>query len=198
MTLQAHEVPCITLCLNLGDIGDDIYHSMQTHLIVNVDWAPSPKPAAEFTPHRHYCIVLDTIGTPLKHFKCSQDMHAIHDSLIGEFFESWNVCFTLMDDITSIAHKVAYKHCGVLHHDISPSNILILENDGGGFLIDWDLCKNVNSTKHKAHHAAHTVRIECLLICAAVLMNWHRNPWQFMAADLITDPNISQTFIHDL
>ncbi|KAF8489666.1 hypothetical protein F5888DRAFT_1601968, partial [Russula emetica] len=117
-TLHAHGVPNIALCLNLGDIGDDTYHSTQTHLFVDADWVPSPKPAAEFTPHRHYCIVLETIGTPLERFKCSRDMVcAIYDSLV--------------------THKAAYKHCGILHRDISPSNILISEN--GGLLIDWDL-----------------------------------------------------------
>ena len=96
MTLHAHRVPNIALCLNLGDIGDDTYHSMQTHLFVDVDWLPSPKPVVKFTPHRHYHIVLNTIGTPLKHFKCSRDMvHAIHAGLIGEFFRSWDVCLPL-------------------------------------------------------------------------------------------------------
>jgi serine/threonine protein kinase len=197
--LRAHDVPHIALCSNSGDIGDDTYHSTQTHFFFDADWIPS-KPAAEFTPHRHYRIVLDTIGTPLERFKCSQDMvRAIHVSLIGEFFGSWNVCFTLMDDVTTIAHKAAYQDCGILHRDISPSNILISEgNDGGGLLIDWDLCKIVNSTEHKARRAARTVRIERLLICTAVLMNWNQGTWQFMAADLIANPKISQTFVHDL
>jgi len=119
--LRAHDVPHIAICSNSGDIGDDTYHSTQTHLFVDADWAPSPKPAAEFTPHRHYRIVLDTIGTPLERFKCSRDMvRAIHASLI--------------------AHQAAYHRCSILHRDISPSNILISEgDDGGGLLIDWDL-----------------------------------------------------------
>jgi serine/threonine protein kinase len=100
-----------------------------------------------------------------------------------------------MDDVTTIAHEAAYKRCGILHCDISPSNILISENDDGGLLIDWDLCKNVNSTEHNARR---TVRIGCLLICTAVLMNWNQGTWQFMAADLVSDPGISQTFVHDL
>ncbi|KAF8500968.1 kinase-like domain-containing protein [Russula emetica] len=160
--LRAHDVPHIAICSNSGDIGDDTYHSTQTHLFVDADWAPSPKPAAEFTPHRHYRIVLDTIGTPLERFKCSRDMvRAIHASLI--------------------AHQAAYHRCSILHRDISPSNILISEgDDGGGLLIDWDLCKYVNSTERKARRAART------------------GTWQFMAADLIANPKVSQTFIHDL
>ena len=103
---------------------------------------------------------------------------------------------TLMDDVTTIAHKAVYKCCGILHCNISPSNILISKN--GGLLIDWDLCKNVNLTKHKARCATRMVRIECLLICTTVLINWNQGTWQFMAANLITDPEISQTFVHDL
>jgi serine/threonine protein kinase len=197
--LHKKGVPNIAECLDLGDIGDGTYHSTQTHLFVDADWVTSPKPAAEFTPHRHYCIVLDTIGTPLERFKCSRDMVCtICASLIGEFFGSRNICFTLMDDVTTIAHKAAYTCCGILHHDISPSNILISDNYDSGLLIDWDLCKNVNSTEHKARHAARMVRIERLLVCTAVLMNWNQGTWQFMAADLISDPTISQTFVYDL
>jgi hypothetical protein len=68
----------------------------------------------------------------------------------------------------------------------------------GGLLIDWDLCKDTKSTENKARRAARTVRIERLLIYTAVLMNWNQGTWQFMAADLIANPGISQTFVHDL
>ncbi|KAN0123635.1 Protein kinase-like domain containing protein, partial [Russula decolorans] len=159
--LHKERVPNIAECLDSGDIGDGTYHSTQTHLFVDADWVTSPKPVVEFMPHRHYRIVLDTIGIPLEQFKCSRDMvRAIRASLI--------------------AHEAAYTRCGILHCDISPSNILISDNVDGGLLIDWDLCKNVNSTEHKARRAART------------------GTWQFMAADLIKDPTISQTFVHDL
>lgn len=85
--LKAKKVPNIACCSQSGDIGDDTYHSTQTHLLVDQKWVPSPKPAAKFTPHRHYRIVLDTLGTPLEEFKCSKDMvRAIRDSLKGESF----------------------------------------------------------------------------------------------------------------
>jgi hypothetical protein len=64
MTLQAHGVPYIAVCSNSGDIGDDLYHSTQTHSFIDADWAPSPKPAAEFTPHRHYISKMENF---LKH-----------------------------------------------------------------------------------------------------------------------------------
>jgi hypothetical protein len=89
--LEDHQVPNIPFCSNSGDIGDDAYHSTQTHFFLDADWALSPKPRAEFTPHRHYRVVLDTIGTPLERFECSRDMvRAIRASLLGEFFGSRN------------------------------------------------------------------------------------------------------------
>ncbi|KAN0105673.1 hypothetical protein V8E52_010792, partial [Russula decolorans] len=59
--LHKERVPNIAECLDSGDIGDGTYHSTQTHLFVDADWVTSPKPVVEFTPHRHYRIVLDTI-----------------------------------------------------------------------------------------------------------------------------------------
>ena len=89
--LERHQVPNIPICSCSGEIGDNTYHSIQTHFFLDADWAPSPKPAAEFTPHRHYCIVLDTIGIPLEKFDCSRNMvRAIRASLLGEFFGSRN------------------------------------------------------------------------------------------------------------
>jgi RIO-like serine/threonine protein kinase len=73
-----------------------------------------------------------------------------------------------MDNVTTIAHQVAYSCFGILHYNISPSNILISDrNNGSGLLVDWDLYKNVNSTEHKVHRAAHMVRIESFLIYTA-------------------------------
>jgi hypothetical protein len=107
--LHKKGVPNIAECLNSGDIGNGTYHSTQTHLFVDVDWVTSPKPAAEFTPHRHYRIVLDTIGTPLERFKCSRDMvRTIRASLIGEFFGSRNICFTLMDDVLCLLSYLVF------------------------------------------------------------------------------------------
>jgi RIO-like serine/threonine protein kinase len=41
------------------------------------------------------------------------------------------------------AHHAAWK-IGVLHRDLSPGNILIVD-EGDGLLIDWDLCKITKS-----------------------------------------------------
>ncbi|KAI9432886.1 hypothetical protein BJY52DRAFT_1078631, partial [Lactarius psammicola] len=84
-----------------------------------------------------------------------------------------------------IAHRDAYEKCRVLHRDISVNNILLMECSrfGGGLLIDWDLCKLVDPnypSSGGAHQSTHT------------------GTWQFMAADLIENPKVIQTFIHDI
>ncbi|GJE87421.1 hypothetical protein PsYK624_035040 [Phanerochaete sordida] len=40
-----------------------------------------------------------------------------------------------------IAHRMAYKKAGILHRDVSMSNILINIDKTEAFLNDWDLCK---------------------------------------------------------
>lgn len=42
------------------------------------------------------------------------------------------------------AHEDAFKS-GVLHWDMSAGNIILV--DGGGLLIDWDLCKHIGGEK---------------------------------------------------
>jgi len=83
-------------------------------------------------------------------------------------------------DTAYTAHKKAYLE-GVLHCDISPGNILIV--DGGGLLIDWDMCEERNG--NEALIGYRTSRT---------------GTWPFMAADLIVDEDhkVTQTFIHDL
>ncbi|KAH9008067.1 hypothetical protein EDB84DRAFT_1572373 [Lactarius hengduanensis] len=84
-----------------------------------------------------------------------------------------------------IAHRDAYEKCGVLHRDISANNILLTEcpRFEGGLLIDWDLCKMVDPGDPMAGGARQSTRT---------------GTWQFMAADLIENPKINQTFIHDI
>jgi RIO-like serine/threonine protein kinase len=43
----------------------------------------------------------------------------------------------------STAHDAAYFKASILHRDISVGNILI-DEDGDGFLIDWDLCIGIS------------------------------------------------------
>ncbi|OAX36143.1 hypothetical protein K503DRAFT_695679, partial [Rhizopogon vinicolor AM-OR11-026] len=67
--------------------------------------------------HRHYCLVLDIIGRALTELTSSHELvSVIQDSLV--------------------THRSTYA-AGILHHDLSPGNIVIVK--GVGYLIDWDL-----------------------------------------------------------
>jgi serine/threonine protein kinase len=102
-------------------------------------------------------------------------------------------------DTAYTAHKEAYLK-GVLHCDISPGNILIV--DGGGLLIDWDMCKEKHGNEGQTgkYWTSRTVRVNswCLDLIDAKL--GPQGTWPFMAADLVVDEDheVTQTFIHDL
>jgi hypothetical protein len=167
---KANAVPNVPYCSNSGDIGNNTYHSTQTDRFSCEDWAP--KYVYNLRQHHHYCLILDDIGQPLNSFKCSWDMvHAVHAALIGKFVLGRVVVY-LSESCTPIAHQSTYN-CGILHHDISPGNILITSDKrfDGGLLIDWDLSKDINSQMDEPHHAACTVSIRYLPICW-VFMNW--------------------------
>ncbi|KAF8488574.1 kinase-like domain-containing protein, partial [Russula emetica] len=130
----------------------------------------------KLTPHRHYRIVLGTIGRKLEEFKCTREfVNAMYAALK--------------------AHKAAHD-IGILHRDISPGNILIACDDEldhndpheskiqGGLLIDWDLSKVIDRDDE---HSGSTARQQT-----------HTGTWQFMAAELIERPKIRHTFSHDL
>jgi hypothetical protein len=146
--LHQNNVPNIPLCLVAGDIGDDTYHQSRAHEFIEkclthtFGW--------KITPHRHYRIVLGTVGRRLDDFKCTKEfVTAMYDALRGEMTISLAVSLRNLTHI--IAHEQAWK-IGILHRDISASNILIVDNgelnpeemnEPTGMLIDWDLSKSV-------------------------------------------------------
>ncbi|KAH9048759.1 hypothetical protein EDB84DRAFT_1434043 [Lactarius hengduanensis] len=69
-----------------------------------------------------------------------------------------------------IAHRNAYNKCRILHRDISPTNILLTE------------CSDFEDNP-SAGGACQPTRT---------------GTWQFMVADLIVNPKISHTFIHNI
>ncbi|KAF8502325.1 hypothetical protein F5888DRAFT_1871862 [Russula emetica] len=163
------KVDNIPSCLSAGDVGADIYHQTQTHKVGN-------DMNYKLTPHRHYRIVLGTIGRKLEEFKCTREfVNAMYAALK--------------------AHKAAHD-IGILHRDISPGNILIACDDEldhndpheskiqGGLLIDWDLSKVIDRDDE---HSGSTARQQT-----------RTGTWQFMAAELIERPKIRHTFSHDL
>jgi len=165
--LHKHGVPNIPRCLFYGDIGHDDYHRSRTQ-DVKEQYFPDQH-YWRLTPHRHYRIVLGTIGTPLKNFRNTKEMaKAISAALKGKttIFSAEPVLIHI------IAHEVAHNYAGILHRDISPGNILIFGADesrdckdphnstiDGGMLIDWDLSKPLCSGgQSTARQHARTVR----------------------------------------
>lgn len=41
-----------------------------------------------------------------------------------------------------LAHRDAYEKCGILHRDVSGNNVM-MKDDGGGILNDWDQARKV-------------------------------------------------------
>ncbi|KAI9511079.1 hypothetical protein F5148DRAFT_994260 [Russula earlei] len=162
-------VPNIAEFMHAYDVGDAAFHESRTHYFAGQYGTSDQKKIQKerMTHHRHYRILLRTIGRELTGFKRSQEMvNAIYDALK--------------------AHQAACA-AGILHRDISPGNILIVDQVGSdnsrGILIDWDLSKIINPLYGNASTRR---RYACT------------GTWQFMAADLVCNPAIPQTFVHDL
>ncbi|KAI0317284.1 hypothetical protein OF83DRAFT_1058907, partial [Amylostereum chailletii] len=71
-------------------------------------------------PLTHHRIVLGKIGRPLNTFKTTKEL-----------------CQALLHALE--CHWLAYNDARTLHRDISANNIMI-DEDGNGMLIDWDVC----------------------------------------------------------
>lgn len=59
-------------------------------------------------------------------------------------------------DCLSLAHKHAHN-AGILHRDLSPGNIII-DHEGKGLLIDWDLSKPLSKEVESPRRVMRTVR----------------------------------------
>ncbi|KAI0319062.1 hypothetical protein OF83DRAFT_863265 [Amylostereum chailletii] len=143
--LHAGKVPHIPTLACAGDVPGQ---ATRTREFLNTPWARSS--GEDVLPQHHYRIVLETIGRPLSHFNTT-----------------WELCTGLRDAIE--AHSKALEILGILHRDISLLNIL-LTRDGRGLLIDWDMCRDVNT------------RIVC------IRRSWRSGTWQFMSVKLLMSP----------
>ena len=80
--LRLHSVPNIPHCSHFTNVGDNTYHTSRTHEFVDKYGQHVSK---QIVPHRHYRLVLDTIGQKLQDFKCSKEVvKAVHAALLGE------------------------------------------------------------------------------------------------------------------
>ncbi|KAI0311679.1 hypothetical protein OF83DRAFT_1149793 [Amylostereum chailletii] len=118
--LQKHGVPYLPDYRYGGDVPDGGgFQQTVTHNYVSADWAYQAKGCQ---PHTHHRFVLGKVGRAL-----------------NTFTSTWELCSVLWDVI--VCHSKAYEDAGILHRDISAGNILI-DEEGRGILIDWDLCRN--------------------------------------------------------
>ncbi|KAI0314331.1 hypothetical protein OF83DRAFT_1248003 [Amylostereum chailletii] len=115
--LNGKNVPHIPSLRTAGDVGSQVTQCQ--------DFLDAPWNCVEtdLPTRRHYRLVLGTIGRPLHSFKSTHEL-----------------CTSIRDAIEG--HAKAYTELGLLHGDISAGNILITD-DGGGLLIDWDLAFDV-------------------------------------------------------
>ncbi|KZV71574.1 hypothetical protein PENSPDRAFT_630079 [Peniophora sp. CONT] len=140
-----------------GDVRDSAGRVQVTR---TQDYVDAPWAAKSYNVNRyvHYRIVFKTVGRPLTTFKNTKELvQVISDALK--------------------AHAIAFNAGSILHRDISINNILI--KDGRGLLIDWDMCRHLDTTEPR--------------------IPWRTGTWQFISAQLLSDPESkTHALRHDL
>ncbi|KAL5503816.1 hypothetical protein ACEPAH_7887 [Sanghuangporus vaninii] len=131
-------------------------HCTMTDKLIGEDWVCGDKEFfwRNMLGYSQYRIVLRDVGRDLTSFPSTTVLlQAVADALL--------------------CHSDALFNSEILHRDISPSNILIM--DGGvGRLIDWDLCRHVK--QGQSHRPGRT------------------GTWQFISGALLESPT---TKVHD-
>ncbi|KAA1467100.1 hypothetical protein DENSPDRAFT_868861 [Dentipellis sp. KUC8613] len=141
--LHAKHVKNIPKCRCGGDIGEQ---KTRTHDFQDSTWRCGKH---RVMPHHHYRLALQVIvGRPLYEYKSTKEL-----------------CTVILDALIALGE--AYSLADILHRDVSGGNILINE-EGRGVLIDWDLSKEVN--------AANTARLD-----------WRTGTWRFMSIGILRD-----------
>ncbi|KAI9448818.1 hypothetical protein BJY52DRAFT_1228126 [Lactarius psammicola] len=148
-----------------SDVGDGNFHKSRMDKFVG-----KCRGSMQLTPHWHYHLILDTIGQKLENLSHSWELvNVIHASLV--------------------AHKAACK-VGILHHNISIGNIMIVDDDEPNIKGPF---QGHQSTRRMQYGMSVYVHI-CLLNPDIS----HQGTWQFMATDLVQRSSIPHTFIHNL
>ncbi|KAF8489211.1 hypothetical protein F5888DRAFT_1747923, partial [Russula emetica] len=140
MICHRGKVDNIPSCLSAGDVGADIYHQTQTHKVGN-------DMNYKLTPHRHYRIVLGTIGRKLEEFKCTR-----------EFVNAMYAALKVRKYLIACDDELD-------HNDPHESKIQ------GGLLIDWDLSKVIDrDDEHSGSTARQQTRTGTWQFMAAELI----------------------------
>ena len=117
------------------------------------------------------------------------------------------IVHSLADPDLITAHQATYN-VGVLHHDISLGNIMIVDDNKemirSGMLINWDLCKVINPSGKSSsiHHYTHTVSkfmipVYCMLSLTFPARG-HGSSWQPILFSNQTSCGNVCTFVHNL
>ncbi|KAM5536953.1 hypothetical protein V8D89_009382 [Ganoderma adspersum] len=155
--LHSARTPFIATLICGGDVGGP--RNQMTHVQDNLPSKNRP------VPRFHYRIAIAEIGRPLKTFNGFRHLANIFAQVVT-------------------AHDHAVKRAGVLHRDISVGNIMINTN-GNGFLIDWDLSRLISELGTGPMEPERTGTWQ---FQSALFLRWPRKPYR--ASDDI------ESFIH--
>ncbi|THU79571.1 hypothetical protein K435DRAFT_697535, partial [Dendrothele bispora CBS 962.96] len=143
--LHSKEVRHIATCLRAGDVkpsGVEGYHRTATSSWTHLMSSEQGEAPRNLRSHIQYRLILEQVGRrDLTELTAKELVQAAYNGLI--------------------AHSDAYEKALVLHRDISPGNILILD-DGTGMLIDWDLCSHLDNPVSSQRQFDRTV--SCLFL----------------------------------
>jgi hypothetical protein len=140
--LRKHDVAGVATAIAGGDVIDMNGHAECTQS-QNFWAAEESNPPTE---RRHYRLVTREIGRPLSEFhNFDQFILFVFTALLGSSF--YHLLNAVSHPLNAhAAHQEAWEKAGILHRDISWTNIMIdirRSPDGAlqAFLNDWDLCK---------------------------------------------------------
>ncbi|KIJ59740.1 hypothetical protein HYDPIDRAFT_43874 [Hydnomerulius pinastri MD-312] len=140
----------------------------------------NPDPAVEAsyeqskTTQTHFRVACDVPGRKLETFRSTREL--VSGILYAIEGELPRITGTAPTELTTCvaSHWRVYESARVLHRNINASNIFLTE-DGGGYLVDWDLCEETISKMHA-----------------------HGGTWEFMSAALLQNPRKLNDFQDDL
>jgi len=72
-----------------------------------------------------------------------------------------------LDSHVCLAHTAAYFDAHILHRDISVGDILITD-EGGGLLIDWDLSVVVDDSEQQDRHVSSGRYVDSVVFLLAI------------------------------